>query len=126
MEIRVWLEISDALVEDKANVLVQSLFPAGLLVQSLFPEGLAESTYASEDSSLDFWLEAYEELKEHKCVYGGDEPTCGATLCYSTNMWKLKKYQDEYRFIIESVLGLWFDNNEPIENCEIIMEIPGD
>lgn len=115
-KIHVWLETTDNLDGDTVYVFVQSMFPVGL----------ALSTYADTDSSHDFWLEAYQDLKEHECAYNSDEITCGASLCDLTNMWKLRRYQDEYMFLIESVLGLWFDNGEPIENCEIIMEIPDD
>lgn len=96
-------------------------FPGRVLVQSLFPGNIVcrAAGGVNNDMSNTFGNESYHELKTHICA-------CGQGLCYRTNMWKLRKYQDEYRFIIESVLGLWFDNNEPIENCEIIMEIPGD
>lgn len=113
-KIHVWLEASDG-YGGKGHV----------FVQSMFPKGLALAPHAYEDQSLDFWLEAYQELNGHVCG-NGRSISCGPNVCDLTNMWKLRQYQDEYRFLIESVLSLWFDNGEPIENCEIIMEIPDD
>lgn len=118
--IRVWLEEET----DTSGVYVQAKIPVDLL-----PAGAV--AYREKATTQDDYSQPIEEknladIRGHECRanYADDEGwMCSRAVCDALNMWKLREYQAEYRFIIESLLTLYYEMGENVEDCETILEI---
>lgn len=116
--IRVWLEEEI----DASGVYVQARIPSDLL-----PAGAMVYPEPQDDYSRPIKEKDLANIRTHNCTAGcADDDKgwlCSRTVCDALNMWKLTEYQAEYRFIIESLLTLYYEMGEKVEDCETILEI---
>lgn len=122
MEIKVWLEKG----ETRNTVKVMTELPEEVRN--------ARVRWLSTDESKPLGTVAYHALKEHDCYRKEEfngycaaraDNNLNSDVCDVTKLWRLAHLNQEYIFMVYTVLGMRFEHNMKIKKCKLTVDVSG-